>query len=356
MRSGGRTTGSNGGAKSNIKVGILGAGNVVKELHLPVLRNMPDVEVSWLCDQVERQARNLQKTLSPTSQVFTRIENCPDVDIVLVAIPVGFRRQPLRHIFARGWNVLCEKPFAISLAEHDSIVKEAAESGVHIGVGLVRRYYGASQLARRLIKSGFLGEVIEVWASQGARLTRTDRKDWYQGDSAAAGGGILMETGSHLVDQVFDVLDVSDFTLRDCKQRMVDGLDLETTASASLTTSIQTQIGFNLALSNLRDLYNGIAFRFSKGMLKLGVSTDKPTLCTPNGEVLAHLETDGGAERIYQAFYLEWRDFIRQCLGSDSYKAAISADGTRCSTAFIDQCYQINRSADQPVLIEAEVL
>lgn len=336
-----------------VKVGILGAGAVVKEFHLPVLLNMPEVDVSWLCDNVESQARNLSTALAPSSQVFTRIEECPDVDIVLVAIPVGFRRQPLHHIFSRGWNALCEKPFATSLAEHDSIVDEAAESGVHIGVGLVRRYYGASLVARRLIKSGFLGEVIEVWASQGARLTRTDRKDWYQGDSAAAGGGILMETGSHLVDQVFDVLDVSDFTLRECNQRMVDGLDLETNAKARLATPTQTQIGFTLALSNLRDLYNGIAIRFSKGMLKLGVSTEKPTLCTPDGEVLAHLETDRGAERIYQAFYLEWKDFIKQCFSSDSYKAGISADRTRPSTAFIDQCYQINCSADQPVIIEA---
>jgi len=191
---------------------------------------MPEVEVSWLCDKVESQARSLSRALAPSSQVFTRIEDCPDVDIVLVAIPVGFRRDPLRYIFARGWHVLCEKPFAISLAEHDALLKQAAESRVHIGVGLVRRYYSGNLLARQLIQSGVFGEITQVWASQGARLTRTGRRDWYQGDSAAAGGGILMETGSHLVDQVFAVLEVSDFTLRECEQRMIDGLDLETRA------------------------------------------------------------------------------------------------------------------------------
>src|SRR5713101_7220765 len=150
----------NGSAKRMIKVGILGAGNVVKELHLPVLCNMPDVEISWLCDdKVESQARNLSKALAPSSLVFTRIEDCPDMDIVLVAIPVGFRRDPLRHIFARGWHVLCEKPFAVSLAEHDAILQQAAESRVHIGVGLMRRYYSGNLLARQLIQSGVFGEI-----------------------------------------------------------------------------------------------------------------------------------------------------------------------------------------------------
>src|SRR5438876_117347 len=95
----------NGSSTTRIRIGIFGAGSVVKELHLPVLSNMPEVEVSWLCDKVESHARNLSKALAPSSQVFTRIEDCPDVDIVLVAIPVGFRREPLRQIFARGWHV-----------------------------------------------------------------------------------------------------------------------------------------------------------------------------------------------------------------------------------------------------------
>ncbi|HTF37815.1 MAG TPA: Gfo/Idh/MocA family oxidoreductase [Blastocatellia bacterium] len=343
-----------GRAKRKIKVGILGAGNVVKELHLPVLCNMPEVEVSWLCDKVESQARSLSRALAPSSQIFTRIEDCPDVDIVLVAIPVGYRRGALRHIFARGWHVLCEKPFATSLAEHDALVKEAAESRVHIGVGLMRRYFSGNLLARKLIKSGVLGEITEVWASQGARLTRTGRRDWYQGDSAAAGGGILMETGSHLVDQVFSILDVSDFTLRECQQRMIEGLDLETRAVAKLATSLQPEIAFTLALSNVRDLYNGVAIRFSNGVLKLSVSTDKPILCTLTGQPLAHLEGEEGAQRVHQAFCLEWRDFIRQCLSSNGYKAGVSADTARQSTAFIDQCYRMARSVSDQVAVEAE--
>ncbi len=336
-----------GSAKVN--VGILGAGSVVKDFHLPVLCSMPEVEVTWLCDKVESQARNLSSTLAPSSLVFTRIEDCPDVDIVLVAIPVGLRREPLRHIFARGWHTLCEKPFAVSLKEHDAILSGAAESGVQIGVGLMRRYYRGNLLAQQLIKSGIFGEITEVWASQGARLTRTGRRDWYQGDATAAGGGILMETGSHLVDQVFTVLDVNDFTLHDCDQRMTDGLDLETKAVGNITTAGQSEIRFNLALSNVRDLYNGVVIRFSNSLLKLSIFPVNPVLCTLDNQLLANLESEGGAQRVYQAFYLEWKDFIRQCQGSDGYRSAINAGSVRQSTAFIDRCYQIARPSGEAV-------
>lgn len=336
-------------ASLKVRIGILGAGTVVKEFHLPVLRNIENAEIVWLCDKVESQARNLSRLFAPAASVFTRIEDCTDVDIVLVAIPVGFRREPLKHIFSRGWHVLCEKPFAVSLAQHDEFLDQAAESRVQIGVGLMRRYYCGTLLAKRLIQSRVLGEVSEVWASQGARLTRTGRRDWYQGDSAAAGGGILMETGSHLVDQLFSVLNVQDFNIATCKQRIHAGIDLETKATGMVTTTGGESIPFTLALSNIRDLHNGIAIRFSQGVLKLGVSVEVPTLWTVSDQLLANLETDDGAKRVPQAFYLEWQDFIRQCQSPSGYRSAINAQTARCSTAFIDCCYKMAAERELPM-------
>src|SRR5262249_48886145 len=153
------------------------------------------------------------------ARAYTRIEDCPAVDVILVAIPVGYRRDPLRHIFRSRWHALCEKPFAVTLAEHDAIVAQAAERGVQLGVGLMRRYYGNTIAARRLIASGAFGAVEEVWAAEGTRMLATGREvGWYQGDPQAAGGGVLIETGSHLVDQAFRILDVSGFTSPHCEQ------------------------------------------------------------------------------------------------------------------------------------------
>ena len=340
-----------GGNDRKTKVGILGAGSVVKDFHLSVLFAMPEVEIAWLCDKVESQARTLAQLHAPHPEVFTHIEDCPDVDIVLVAIPVGVRRAPLAHIFERGWNALCEKPFAVSLAEHDAILKQASENGVQVAVGLQRRYYRGNMLARQLLRSGVLGEIKEVGASEGARMTRTGRRDWYQGDRTAAGGGILLETGAHLVDQLFTVLSVSDFTIQDCRQRTINGLDVETEAVGTLAMSSKSEITFKLVLSNVRDLYSGVDIRFSSCILKLDTAMTSPSLCDLSGQPFAHLDGKEGAVSAYQALCLEWRDFIRQCHKPGGHKAAISADTARQSTAFIDQCYQLSASAEfQPPL------
>src|SRR3989442_9923327 len=100
------------GAQNMVRIGILGAGSVVELYHLPVLRNVAGASIVWLCDTDEARARRLRRVCRGAG-AYTRIEECPDVDVVLVAIPVGYRRDPLRHVFSSGWHALCEKPFAV---------------------------------------------------------------------------------------------------------------------------------------------------------------------------------------------------------------------------------------------------
>lgn len=328
---------SGGGRK--LRIGILGAGSVVELYHLPVLRNLAGASIVWFCDKDLARARRLQRACRG-AQAHAQIEDCPDVDIVLVAIPVGYRREPLRHIFRSGWHALCEKPFAVTLAEHDALVAEAARSGVQIGAGLMRRYYGGTIAARRLIASGAFGAVERVWAAEGARMLATGHEEgWYQSDRQAAGGGVLMETGSHLIDQAFRILGVSGFTSPQCQQTVYKDIDLETRVTSDLEIPGSRRIEFALAVSRLNDFRGGIHIRLSNATLKVGVLPDAPLVVLGvDGTALGRIEGDGGANHVYQAFYLEWEDFVAQCTTGQS--AAVSAETARHGTAFIEACYR----------------
>ena len=109
-----------------LRIGVLGAGRVARDLHLPVLFNIPDVSIAWLCDKNEPRARQLAKQYK-IPLVFSEIEKCSNVDIVLVAIPVGYRPPVMKYIFQRGWHAFCEKPFALTVAEHALYLTEARE-------------------------------------------------------------------------------------------------------------------------------------------------------------------------------------------------------------------------------------
>ena len=105
--------------------------------------------------------------------VYSKVEHCPDVDIALVAVPVGARRTLMPLLLNRRWNLLCEKPFAVTVGDHDDYLALARAHGRQIGVGLLRRYARATAAARRIIRERTFGNIVRVWANDGSRAKRT---------------------------------------------------------------------------------------------------------------------------------------------------------------------------------------
>ena len=325
-------------SRPKLKIGVLGAGNVAKDLHLPVLTNIPEVKIEWICDKDEQRARKLGK-LFGIGVVYNDIKKCSDVDIVLVAIPIGLRQEVMDVIFHRGWHVFCEKPFALNLAEHDRYLAEAHKNNVQIGVGLVRRYGSATVSAKKILGGEHFGLVTRIWASHGVMTKRTGQESgWYGGDPRAVGGGVLMETGSHLVDQICTILDVNGFRLDRCTQWKFNGLEFETNFVGMVSNEQQCDIPCAFEVSRLRDLCSGIFIQFSRIILKCGLFFEDPLeLLALDGSHIARFDLDGGAKTIAQAFSLEWQDFIDQCTSGNA--SPVSADTARQSTAIIEECY-----------------
>jgi predicted dehydrogenase len=73
-----------------VRIGVIGAGRVSEIYHLPVLAVMPDVKLTWICDLDKPRALKLARFYR-IREVQQAIVNCSDVDIVLVAMPVGLR-------------------------------------------------------------------------------------------------------------------------------------------------------------------------------------------------------------------------------------------------------------------------
>ncbi len=328
--------------KGLIKIGILGAGIVTELYHLPVLRNMPNIEISWLCDKLEDRAQGLAKTHS-IPRVYGDIKECTEVDMVLVAIPVGNRREPLEYIFRRGWHAFCEKPFATTCEEHDWVLQQARLSGVEVGVGFMRRFYPGNTMAQDILSHSPFGPIVEIWASEGTRIRGTGREDeWYQGSKEAGGGGVLMESGSHLIDQVFTMCAVDNFMVDSCSLEYRRGLDYEAKVMGTIKLNSGQKCRFGIALSRINDLYNGIMIQFNDAQLRLGVVPDGTLyLCDKKGEALARLdnpERSSIGSGVYGAFYSEWQEFFGQC--TSKRPSRVNADSALLTTRFIETCYQ----------------
>jgi predicted dehydrogenase len=319
-------------------VGIIGAGVVTSGSHLPVLVNMPEVTVSWICDRSLRAANAVAKSYG-IDKTFSDISQCPDVDVVLVATPVGSRSAVVPAVLSRGWHAFCEKPFAFTLADHEAFVGQALAANLQIGVGQVRRYAKPTASARAIIERGFLGPIQRVLAADGFHMRGTGRSGagWHMNDRAA-GGGVLAEFGSHLIDQVLYILGATgaaSSSVCDCTQRVHRGLELACSLVADVaTTAGPVRCSFDLSLLN--DLCNGVFIEFPSSLLRIGLAFDETlTLLTKDGDLLTEFVMPEGAASPIQGFYLEWKDFLHQCRTGEP--SAIDATSVAGTTALIDQ-------------------
>jgi len=334
---------NNGSAPTSI--GIVGAGVVTSGAHLPVLVNMPEVTVDWICDRSLGAAKAVAKSYG-IAKTFSDISQCPDVDVVLVATPVGSRSAVVPAVLSRGWHAFCEKPFALTLADHEAYVGPARAANLQIGVGQVRRYAKPTASARAIIERGFLGPIQRVLAADGFHMRGTGRSGagWHMNDRTA-GGGVLAECGSHLIDQVLYLLGATgaaSASVRHCTQRVHLGLELASSLVADVaTTAGPVRCSFDVSL--LDDLCNGVFIEFPSSVLRVGLAFEETlTLVTKDGDLLTELVMPEGAASPIQGFYLEWQDFLHQCrTGEPSVVDAATVAGT---TALIDKARRMEQT------------
>ena len=101
-----------------------------------------------------------------------------------------------REALERGLPVVVDKPFALTAADARPAVELAERLGLALSVYQNRRWDSDFRTVRALADSGALGEITRF-------ESRFERR---QDGPPAAGGGTLLDFGSHLVDQAIQLL------------------------------------------------------------------------------------------------------------------------------------------------------
>lgn len=184
---------------TDLRVGLIGCGNIAFRAHAPALHALDGVQVVGVCDPAE--ARRLPLQLMFGLPASASVANYQDllalgVDYVAVTTPQQFRRPIIEACAAAGVHVLTEKPIATVPADAAAMV--AAMRGANLRYGMCHNYFFFPEfiLARELIQSGAIGRLGHVQLSflglpdhPGAAEYRPK----WRHDAAEAGGGILMD-------------------------------------------------------------------------------------------------------------------------------------------------------------------
>jgi nucleoside-diphosphate-sugar epimerase/predicted dehydrogenase len=148
---------------STIRTVLVGCGRI-SDVHIEVLKGLPNVEVVALCDLNENVARD-QATRHSIPGIYTDMETMmtdAQPNVVHLLTPPR-THQPLAAIAARHHaHMYVEKPLASSEADARCIVETARNAGVHVCPGHSLLFDPCFLEGCRRIRQGEIGEVLSV--------------------------------------------------------------------------------------------------------------------------------------------------------------------------------------------------
>ncbi len=126
-----------------------------------------------------------------------------DVNLVVLITPHNTHAKLAIQCLKAGRHVVCEKPFAVTTAECDAMIREASKRKLVLSTYHNRHWDGCILEATRQIRKGAIGDLTRVEAHMG---NWGKPGDWWR-SSKSISGGILYDWGVHLLEYSLQVID-----------------------------------------------------------------------------------------------------------------------------------------------------
>jgi len=190
-----------GGAVSNLRVGIIGAGAIAQIAHLPVLRKLKGVQVVAICDSDGPKARALAARFE-TGAAYDDIEEMLElahVDAAVVCTPNHLHEAHAIAAMAAGAHVMVERPLALSSAGVARLLKAAERYKRTLLVAMNTRFRADVQAVHGFLKGGELGALATIRC--GWQVFRSPHLTLgWRSRRAESGGGVMIDLGLPMLD------------------------------------------------------------------------------------------------------------------------------------------------------------
>ncbi len=148
-----------------VKTGIIGLGIMGKHGG-QVFQLIDEVDIVALADPNEKSIKEAAEIFKGAAQYnsYEDMLQKENLDIVYVATPDVYHRDPVIACLKAGANVVVEKPMTTSQKEAEDIVKVVRETGKKLQVNFNHRWLSAYYHIREMVENGELGEPIIGYA------------------------------------------------------------------------------------------------------------------------------------------------------------------------------------------------
>jgi predicted dehydrogenase len=176
--------------------------------HRPLILAARDfVVTSVVTSSAERRAA-VQKEI-PGARVLDNLDQlwdrAGDHDVAVVATPNSLHASVAISAIEAGLHVVVEKPFTVHADDARKVVAAATRRGRVLTVFHNRRWDGDFLTISQIHSSGSIGRVV-LFESRFERWQPAPQlSSWRQSAEVDAGGGVLYDLGSHVVDQAMQL-------------------------------------------------------------------------------------------------------------------------------------------------------
>jgi 1,5-anhydro-D-fructose reductase (1,5-anhydro-D-mannitol-forming) len=185
-----------------VRWGIIGCGDVTEVKSGPGFQKAQGSALVAVMRRDRAKAEDFARRHN-VPRVHTRADDLiadGDVDAVYVATPPSTHCELSLKAAAAGKPCLVEKPMAIDHGECLRMLKAFRTAAVPLWVAYYRRALPRYVAVRDLLAGGAIGRVTSVRVEVTDRLASRDQAAAWRFDPAIAGGGLLLDVGSHCVD------------------------------------------------------------------------------------------------------------------------------------------------------------
>jgi scyllo-inositol 2-dehydrogenase (NADP+) len=186
------------------RVAIVGYGLSGRHFHAPLIAATPGLQVASVVTSNQTRGQQVASD-HPGASVVTRPEDLwrspAAPELVVVASPNDAHVAVASAAIEHRVPVVVDKPLAVTADEAESLVDQAERAGVLLTVFQNRRWDTDQLTLRRLLAEDALGTVTRYESRFERWRPEADPQKWRENQAPERGGGVLLDLGSHLVDQ-----------------------------------------------------------------------------------------------------------------------------------------------------------
>ena len=181
-----------------LQVGLVGFGMAGRVFHGPLISSVDGMELAAVMERTSSQAAERYPGVR-THRSLEEMLNDDSLGLLVIATPSGTHYELAKIALEAGKNIVVDKPVAVVSTQIAELIQLARKKNAFLVPFQNRRWDGDFLTVKKLLADGALGHLVHVESRFDRWRPHMPTNRLWKEDPA--GGGVLLDLGTHLVDQ-----------------------------------------------------------------------------------------------------------------------------------------------------------